>query len=122
AERRARGRADAEAAHQRLRAVMSGADADAGAVGELGDVVRVDAVDRERRERAATLGVAWPDDPQPGNLGQPLEHVCGERALVIAHTLHTERVEVADGRTEPDRLGDRRRSRLELVWQLVPRD
>ena len=44
---RARGRGDAERAHQRLRAVVAGTDADALAAEQLGDVVRVHADDRE---------------------------------------------------------------------------
>ncbi len=43
----------AEPAHQRLRAVVAGADADLVAAEDLGDVVRVDAVERERTSRRA---------------------------------------------------------------------
>ena len=50
-ERRARRRRDAEALHQHLRAVVAGAHADALAAEDLGDVVRVDAVERERDRR-----------------------------------------------------------------------
>src|SRR4051794_38475190 len=50
-ERCARRRGDAEPAHQRLRAVVTGADAHAGAPEDLADVVRVRAVKRERDER-----------------------------------------------------------------------
>jgi MFS family permease len=51
-ERRARRRRYAELAHQRLRAMMPGPDADADAPQDLADVVRVRAVERERDERA----------------------------------------------------------------------
>jgi MFS family permease len=54
-ERRTRRRRYAELAHQRLRAVMPGADADAAPAEDLPDVVRVRAVQRERDQRA-TVG------------------------------------------------------------------
>ena len=52
-ERGTRRRRYAELAHQRLRAVMPGADADAPASEDLADVVRMRAVERERHQRAA---------------------------------------------------------------------
>jgi MFS family permease len=51
-ERRTRRRRYAELAHQRLRAVMPGADADAAAAEDLPDVVRMRPVQRERDQRA----------------------------------------------------------------------
>jgi MFS family permease len=51
--RRSRGRRYAELAHQRLRAVVPGADADSLATEDLADVVRVGTLERERHERAA---------------------------------------------------------------------
>ena len=67
---------DAEAAHQRLRAVVAGAHADALAAEDLGDVVRVDAVEREATpaSRAASAS-RRAVDRQPGHLGQALERV-----------------------------------------------
>jgi MFS family permease len=52
-ERRARRRGDAEPAHQRLRAMVTGADTHPGASEDLADVVRVGAIKRERDQRAA---------------------------------------------------------------------
>jgi MFS family permease len=52
-EGRSRGRAYAQLAHQRLRAVMAGSHADPLAPEDLADVVRVRAIERERDERAA---------------------------------------------------------------------
>ena len=69
-ERRARRRGDAEAPHQRLRAVVAGADADALAAEDLGHVVRVHAVERERDERAALVGVRRAVDRQPVDLAR----------------------------------------------------
>ena len=62
---------DAEAAHQRLRAVVAGADADALAAEDLGDVVRVDALEGERDEAAAVLelGGAVERQPRDGRAG-----------------------------------------------------
>jgi MFS family permease len=52
-ERGSRRRRYAELAHQRLRAMMPGPDADAESPQDLADVVRVRAVERERDERAS---------------------------------------------------------------------
>ena len=103
-ERGARGGAHAEAAHQRLGAVVAGADADRLAVAELGDVVRVDALDRERDDPAAAVEVGRPEERDAVDLGQPLERVGGQLALVRAHVLHAERRQVLDRRAEPHRL------------------
>src|SRR3954451_22594457 len=54
-ERGARRRRDAEALHERLRAVVAGADADLVAAEDLGHVVRVRDVEREGGERAAAV-------------------------------------------------------------------
>ena len=54
-EARARRRRDAEPRHQRLRAVVAGADRDALPVEHLRDVVRVDPVDVERDDPGAAL-------------------------------------------------------------------
>jgi MFS family permease len=51
-ERRPRRRRYTQLAHQRLRAVMAGSDADADAPEDLADVVRMRALERERDERA----------------------------------------------------------------------
>ena len=110
----------AEAAHQRLRAVVAGAHADVLAVEELGDVVRVHAVDLEGDHAAARVGVGRAETRDAGDLGEPLERVGGQLALVCADALHAERGEVVDGGAEPDGLGDRRRAGLELPRQLVP--
>ena len=55
-EGRPRGRAYAQLAHQRLRAVMPGSHADPLPSEDLADVVRMGAVERERDERAAVGG------------------------------------------------------------------
>ena len=75
---------DAEAVHQQLGAVVAGADGDAVAVEDLGDVVGVDALELEG-DRAEPLGAARrAEDPQARHLGEPLQRVVGDLALVLA--------------------------------------
>ena len=116
----ARGRGHAQLAHQRLGAVVAGADADALAVAQLGDVVGVHARQLERDHAAAPVGVRRAEDPQALDLRQALERVGREVALVGAHPLHPDLGQVVDRRAQSDALGDRRGAGLELPRQLVP--
>ncbi len=50
---------------------------------------------------------------------QDLQRVGHERALVLAHGVHADVHQVVRGDTEADRVGDRRRPRLELPGDLV---
>src|SRR6185503_21268016 len=81
-ERGARGAGHSETAHQRLRAVMARPDCDAAAVADLGEVVRVNAVEREAHKAAAVGRVRRPVDPQAGHAGEAFQGVCGQLALV----------------------------------------
>ena len=65
AEARARGRGDAQTGHQRLRAVVAGADAHAAAPEQLADVVGMDALDGERDDAAAVVGAQRPKTRTP---------------------------------------------------------
>ena len=112
---------NAEPPHQRLRAVMAGAHAHALAAEDLGHVVRVRGVQRERDERAAPVGLRRAVDRQPGHLAEPLQRVRGDVTAVLAHVLHPDRSQPLDGLAEPDRLGDRHRARLEARRRLGPR-
>ncbi len=67
-ERRARRRADAEAPHQRLRAMVTRAHAHSESPEDLTDVVRVRAIERERDQGAAIRRRRRPVDRQPGDL------------------------------------------------------
>ena len=67
--------ADAERLHHGLRAVVAGADADAVAAEDLGHVVRVHALERERHDAAAAGGIERAVDRHAGHLGEPLERV-----------------------------------------------
>ncbi len=93
--------------------MVAGADGDAVAVEDLGDVVGVDALDLEG-DRADPLRAArGAEDRQAGDLGDPGQGVVGDLLLVGEHGVHAEAVEPAQGRGHADRLGDRRRPRLE---------
>src|SRR6266511_4777160 len=77
---------DAESGHQRLAAVVSGADRDALPVEDLRDVVRMDALEVEGDDPGAPL--RWrPKEAQPGHVGQALERVDGEGVLVLLDCL-----------------------------------
>src|SRR5207253_1057426 len=84
ADRSARRGAHAEAAHQRLRAVVAGTYAHAAAVHQLGHVVRVDALEDERHQAAAAVRVWRTERAKARDLGAALEHVGGQPALVRA--------------------------------------
>src|ERR1039458_9671595 len=91
ADARPRGRAHPEAAHQRLRAVVAGADANARAARQLGYVVGVHALDREGRKAPTALSLGRSHQAQSRDLSQALEHVGGEGLLVRTHALHPKR-------------------------------
>jgi hypothetical protein len=99
--------------------VVPGPDAHAVAGEDLGDVVRVHAVHRERDKRAAGIRLTRPQDVQALDPVQALERVRGQRALVRADLLHADALQEADRGAQSRRLGDRRRARLELPRQLV---
>ena len=82
ADRRTRGGRHSESPHQRLRAVVPGPDAHAVAREDLGHVVRVHAIDRERDGSAARL-VDRPDDRDARHLGQPIERLAEVPGLRI---------------------------------------
>src|SRR5687767_14604417 len=62
--------ADAEPPHERLGAVVSGADGDAPLIEQRRAVVRVDPLDVERYDRALDLRVPRPVDGDVGNRGE----------------------------------------------------
>ena len=119
-ERGARRRAYVEAAHQRLGAVVAGAHAHALTAEDLADVVWVGALDRERRERAAVGRIARAMQREARNLEQPIQQLRGQRLLVRVDRLDPDLLDEVNGRTEPDRLGDRRRAGLEFAGQGRP--
>src|SRR5215207_265687 len=118
-EARARGGRHSEPHHQRLRAVVTCADRDAFPVEHLRNVVGVDPLDVEREDPGAPLG-RRPVAGDPLDLPEPVERVHEELVFVRLDRLQPDLGQVVDGRAEADGLGDRGRTGLELVGQLVP--
>ena len=100
--------------------MVAGAHADGFAIAQLGDVMRMDALDGEGDDAAAAVEIGGTEQGDALHLGQPLEGVGREVALVGAHALHADSGEVLHRRAEADGFRGGRRARLELVGQLVP--
>src|SRR3954454_9520089 len=113
------GSRDAELLHQRLAAVVAGADRNALQVEDLRDVVRMDVLEVERDDAGATIG-GRAVEPDARHLRQAAERVGGELVLVRLDRVEPDSLEIVDRRAEADRLRHRRRARLELVRQLAP--
>src|SRR5215475_15903248 len=88
---------------------------DAAVVEYLAEVVRVDAVQRERDRGSPVLGRCRPENAQSVDLGQRGQGMAEQLVLVFPDTVQPHLGEVVDCRTQPDRLGDRHRACLELV-------
>src|SRR5436190_23569007 len=98
---------------------MPGPDRDTLGIEDLRDVVRMDVAEVERNDSRSAI--RWrPVQNDAGNLPEPLQRVRGELLLVVLDRLEPDRVQVVDRRAEPDGLGDRRGSRLELVRHVAP--
>src|ERR1051325_10832836 len=93
-ERRARGRRNAKAPHQRLRAVMPGADADAVAIQNRGEIVRMDVAVREWNNSRAMVARAVHGNSL--NVTQPLDGDPGELLLVLGNAVEAELLEIGD--------------------------
>src|SRR5690242_9718444 len=74
-ERRSRGRRNSVPQADRTGAVVPDPDGDALLVEDLAHVVRVDVAQRERDRGAAVLGRGGADDPEVGDLREPLHRV-----------------------------------------------
>src|ERR671930_1251676 len=116
--RAVRGR-HAEPRHQRLAAVVTGADRDALGIEHPRDVVWMDALDVEGHDSGAAVG-RWSVEHDPGDLSEALERDRRELLLVRLDRLDPDRGQVVDRGSEPDRLGDRHGAGLELVRDLAP--
>src|SRR5262245_43570184 len=99
---------------------MPGPDGDAFSVEQRGDVVWVQALDGERHHGPAVDGHGWAVHRYPGDSSEALERLAGERPLVLTDSIHAELLQIFDRRGQPDRLGDRRRARLEPPGKVVP--
>ena len=110
---------DAEVIHHRLRAVVPCPDGDAVGVEDLGDVVRMDALDLEGDDPASPVGRRT-EDTHVGELGKPAHRVLGQLVLVALDRVEADGAQVVDRDPEPVGLGDRRRPGLVLVGQVGP--
>src|SRR5258708_3639665 len=89
----------AELLHQRLTAVMAGANRDALHVENLRDVMRMDPLDVERDDACAPLG-RRAVERDAGYVREAPERVGSELLLVLVDRLEAGRVEVVDGGAE----------------------
>src|SRR5687767_8166413 len=87
-EGRARGGWHVEPPHQRLRAVVAGADADAGAVENCREIVRMHVAEREADHAAALLSCGAVD-VQPLDIRQPHHGAADQLPFVPAHFVHS---------------------------------
>src|SRR3990172_9176171 len=111
---------DAQAAHERLRAVVAGAHGHAVAVQDGADVMRVQVGVVHGDDTAAVVSVRRPVDDQPLKLAQAAQGVLRDLGFVGAYVLHPEVVEVVDGGAEGDHVGDVGSARFELPGDVVP--
>src|SRR5262245_626960 len=103
--------------HQRLRAVMTGADRDPVLVDDGADVVRVDAREREGEAGGARAGRG--EESQPGYRRQHTEGMLGQGLLVCRDRLEADRLEPRDRLAQPDDGRDRRGARLEAPGRIL---
>src|SRR4029078_6746441 len=101
-------RRHALAREQRHHAMGAGANRDAGAVDDGGDIVRMRALHLERHDRPLVLGLA--EDAHGVDLAHPLVGISAQAGFVAANARLADRADIVDGGTEPDRLHDRRRA------------
>ena len=98
--------------------MVSGAQADLVAVGNRGQVVRVDAGKREGDD-ARAAGRRRTVDGQAVHLAHRLVRVLGDLELVRPHRIHAQPVQVVDRRAQADDFRNRLRAGLELPGQVV---
>src|SRR3954469_9144127 len=96
-------RRNAKLLHQRLAAVVAGADCNAFAVEDLRDVVRMDPFDVEGDDPGSPVG-RGAVGLHPRQLGQLLEAVGGELVLVLLDRFQADLADVVDCGPEADRL------------------
>ena len=107
---------------QGLGAVVAAADAHSRRIQQGGDVVGVQALHAERRQRGPVglLLRGGPQDPHAVDGLQPLEQAPGELLLPGMDALHAQVLQVIEGGAHADRLTDGRRAGFELVGQVGP--
>ena len=115
-EGRPHGAGDAEARHQRLAAMVAGADGDAHLVHQRAEIVVVDALDIEGK-RARPVGRAVETDP--GNRRQRVGGGADEALFMLLDRAQADAVHEIEGGSEGDGALDVRRAGFELERQLV---
>ena len=93
------------------------ADRDIVPVEHGADIVRVDALDIERKHADAPLSAGHDIDPR--NARYPIDRVAGQRLLVLADRLAADPLDKVAGDAEPDRAGDIRGAGLEAVRRVL---
>src|ERR1700761_1690055 len=88
-------------------------DRDTLPVDDGGDIMRMGALHLEGDHRPLVTG--GPDQPQRVDLAQALLGVIDQIMLIYGYPRLSDRIDVVDGGTEPDRLDDRGRPGLEFV-------
>ena len=77
-------------------------------------------VEHEADDAGVNLRIVRAQPPHAGDLAERLPGVLEQEALVLAHVLHAQRLQVVDGGAQANRLGDGRRAGLELGGYRVP--
>src|SRR6516225_11012748 len=95
----------------------AGANRNALPVDDRRDVVRMGALQLEGNHRSLALRRA--DQAQRIDLAELLLRIADKIMLMRGNALLADRVDIVDGRPEPDRLDDRRRAGLELVRRIA---
>ncbi len=101
--------------------MVAGADGDAVAVEDLGDVVAVDPVEVEREDSAAVIAGGRAEEREAVDLAEPVDRVGRQLDLGGVDRVEPERVDPANRSAEADRLGDRRGAALEAGRRVRPR-
>src|SRR5215469_17783804 len=96
---------DTQCTMQRPGAMVSRPHRDAAIVEYLAEVVRVDAVQRERDRGSPVLGRGRPENAQSVDLGQRGQGMAEKIVLMLPDTVQSHLGEVVDRRAQPDRLG-----------------
>ena len=100
--------------------MVTGPHRDPFPVDQRRQVVGMDVGQRERDGPPVQLGIARPIERDAGDILQPLHRVIDQRALVGAHRVHAEAVEVIDRGPEPNAFSNAGSPGLELPGQVVP--
>src|SRR5690242_19462581 len=108
-------RLDSEPAHERLSAMVAGADSDARIIQYGGGVVRMNPVDIEADDACGILRAV---DRDSVNSAQRLTGLVDKRAFVGVDRIERQIPDPVDRGVEPDSADDVRSSRLEPGWRI----